>query len=277
MSKQQSTAFTFANEALRFFRSQPVFPGIVVLLGAVPLSLLEWAEKSLEPSPWAYAVQLLAVIAAMWSLGATLLIGRRMLERKAGRARTSLKAVAREALALVPMLAVTSLLQACLIAYAVLAWVTAVLLLLVTDTCSARELPMALWQCKPFFFTLPLLIPALVLGVRTVLWSVAAVIEGKPYRAAIRQSLHVTKRRFWHVAVTLVLLCAVFFGPAVVAAWAVDRMLTPLPATTALPLSIFLANVLVQVAITLVSLSLIPFFADLKKRRAADEAKRLLA
>ncbi len=238
--------FPLIAQAWTFSRKHPVFQAVLLWMSIVPLTLIDLFGTVVPPAnprldaAVQIALLVLESVVATWALAAFLLVGRRMLENRPGRARTSLKAVARESAPLVLPLLLTSLLRACIL----LEW--AVLLVL----------------------------PALVYGIRTTLYPVVLALEGLTYRDALRRSTELTRGRFWSVTGTLLLLTLVLIVPAELASLALSLIAERFsPAAEAV--AVLMGYALSGEAGLLFTLSLVALYGRLRTQQAADAAVAL--
>jgi uncharacterized membrane protein len=175
---------------------------------------------------------LLMWLIILWGISCVLVVGKRLLQHKAGRTRTSFKAVRSQgARALVPLL-LTGLLR----------------------------------DCFTILWMLALIVPGIVYALRTSLYQVITVCEEKPYREALQRSKDAMKGKTGMAVLTILALNVLLFLPVVM----IDQMGTELiPMEDILPsilLSIFVAG-LRSIALLLSLLSLILLYKHLTRGR----------
>ncbi len=233
-------------KAWDFLRDHPVFVPIIVWLGVVPGSSLDFLWSLFPASDPAQqhlqdlCLAVVRLLFAYWSLAAILLVGKRLLKQKAGRKRSSLLAVIHESAPLLIPLVCTSLLRACIAIY----------------------------------WALLLIIPALVYLLKTTFYPIAMVIDDAHYRAALKRSSELVTGRFWEVAWTLLLLVIILIAPAELAFYGLEIWLTPLGRVPEL-IALIVGNTLEQTAIVMLILSMIGYYGELTHAKAQAEAKRL--
>ncbi|MDD5751130.1 MAG: hypothetical protein PHS73_01255 [Candidatus Peribacteraceae bacterium] len=127
---------------------------------------------------------LLSVI-MLWGTACTVLVGRRLIQSKAGRSRSSFAALRREGAHYVLPLLLTGILRACLI---------------------------ILWGIL-------FIIPGVIYGIRTVFYTFTVVLEEKGFRAALRRSQTIVRGRTWRIFWKLVVLALVLYLPANFILW----------------------------------------------------------
>lgn len=226
--------FSILRAAWTFQRKQPVLGSIVVWLFFLPVVVSDGIDRSgvldaLIPDDQvrlAVSFILLAAVAVLtaWGAAATLLVGRRLIHKGAGRSRTSFRSAQRQSLTLVPRLIGTGILNACAVAErAALLAVPALAILLagpVGGTVLAGNRPGdlgALISRHPLLVLTPvLLLPAIAYAVRASLYQAAVGVDGLMYRPALRQSVTRVRGRFWTVTGNLLGVGGLLFGPVLV-------------------------------------------------------------
>ncbi len=114
--------------------------------------------------------QIMLALLTLWGTACVLVVGKRLLQTKAGRAKTSFPIVRTQgAASFVPLL------------------LTGIL----------RTVMGVLW-------TLLLIIPGIIYMIRTAFYPIVVVCEGVSYRPALKMCLELSKGRFWQVAGTVV-------------------------------------------------------------------------
>ncbi len=123
---------------------------------------------------------LVASLVVVWGVVCILSIGKRLLQAKSGRARSSFKAVRIQARTYFIPYLLTSIL---------------------------RGVITVLW-------TLLLIIPGIIYMVRTVFYPVIVVCEGTAYRPALKQSMEIVRGQFWSVLLSVLCLGLLTIVPA---------------------------------------------------------------
>jgi len=169
-------------------------------------------------------ILLLSVI-TIWGQCCVMVVGRRMLQTKAGRSRTSFAAVSSQAKAFVIPFILTHILRGCIT---------------------------LLWS-------LLLVVPGIVYAIRTVFSPVIIIGENTAYRAALQRSKDAVKGNFWQIVWTLFLLVAFLFViPSLLISVAALSLPQDEPASYA---AAFVASdIWIAIATILVNLSLIQMY-----------------
>lgn len=261
---------------------QPVLVPILAWLLILPSTLQEWLSRTgstlprllvelrvgvrLEELFISSAILLLSLV-TLWGWSCVLLLGKRMIQSRAGRARTSFRCVRKDALPFVLPLLFTSLLQGCFILYRSLLYVipTLVISLLLSHTPfsnfkTVNALILAIIALSP------LLLPALLYEVRTFFFDVTLVTEGRFYRAALRRSMDLTQGRSLRVLWTLLLLAFCTLLPGTVVSFLLDASASHLP-----PLFPYLTDLLSTIVwsctFLLFLLSVVAYYGALRDAR----------
>ena len=273
---------TLLAQAWAFQRKHPVCASIVLWMSALPLTavdLLRTAPQSPDRGLALAAAGALVVAETcilVWTQASTLLVARRMLQNKAGRARTSLKSVAGESAPFVPPLLLTALLRVAGIIQRGLLFVLPgiALLLLRPEQCVRQAtLPLTLAGCWPVLLLLPLLLPAVLYGFRTMFYDAALMLEGARHRDALRRSLALTKGRAWSATGTVLALLALLVVPAEIVAALLRALSEGSAALTAGAL--LLGNVAREWCAQLLALALVAYYGRLRSQSAADAVHAL--
>ena len=183
--------FTIIGESWSFWRKQQAAMHVTMLFLFLPMlgmSLLdataERLEKTMDVPPELQIVFALTVIllslALLWGDACTLSVGKRLLQAKSGRARTSFKTVRSQASGVF------------------LPYLLTYILRLITTL---------LWS-------LLLIVPGIVYAIRTAFFPIIVVCEGEAYRPALRRSMDLVNGQFWQVFWTLLGLSALILFPA---------------------------------------------------------------
>jgi hypothetical protein len=246
MAKRPSlNPFGLIGESWSFLRKQPALWSVLLWFMIVPAVAIEildtYRPQSELPSvdrigELGYVLAtLLFLFVTFWGAACIQVVGRRMIQSKAGRARTSFKAVRRDAVPLIIPLFFTDLLRSLVtLEWALLYLVPSGLLLIGWNECHAavpglieailaytgdsgpiadtiRAIPV---HCFAFIYLLPLLIPAVVYQIRSIFFDAVIGTEGLRYRQALRRSAEVVRGKFWKTTFALVVLGIVLFVPA---------------------------------------------------------------
>jgi hypothetical protein len=178
-----------------FVTRQPVLRMVVIVLFILPGSLINifstvlmWNDEGLLPLTdtqrgmltllLVAAIIILSII-MIWGNASVLLVGRRLARSRAGRNRTSFKAVRGEARRFILPLLLTELLRACFI---------------------------LLWG-------LLLIIPGVVYAIRTAFFEVVTVAEEVTYRSALRRSSEVISGKTWSALWRIVVIMCITILP----------------------------------------------------------------
>lgn len=197
------------------------------MLGSSLLTDVELRNKQvLEDQPELQILLVLAYIVLsltiMWGSVCMLTIGKRLLQAKSGRSRSSFKVVRTQAGKLFIPYVLTTIL---------------------------RSIFLLLW-------TLLLIIPGLIYAVRTVFYPVIVVCEDTPYRAALARSKSVVQGKFWAVAGTVVGLALLTLIPAQILAGMFGIMAKDAPAGIMLAGGVA-SSIIIALSLTVYLLSLI--------------------
>lgn len=124
-------------------------------------------------------LMLIFALLVIWGSACTLVIGKRLLTNRAGRNRTSFRAVARQARRYILPLFLTSILRTCFV---------------------------ILWG-------LLLIIPGIIYNIRTVFYGIVIVCEGPSYRQALNRSKEVAFGHTWKILWSVIGLALCTFLP----------------------------------------------------------------
>src|SRR3989338_701328 len=166
---------------------------------------------------------LLLSILVVWGTACILLVGKRLVQSKAGRARTSFATVRKDAATYVLPLLLTGILRACFTFFwmlpgLIILFIEILLLLperigvpLITTDSSG------MWTLMLLISTTGLgVIPSIIYSIRTVFYEVVVVGENKYYRGALQKSKQVVLGHTWRVLFYIVGLSVVLFFPPTV-------------------------------------------------------------
>lgn len=190
----------------------------------------------------------LFLFVTFWGVACVQVVGRRMIQSKAGRARTSFKSVRRDAVPLILPLFFTDVLRSLItLEWALLYIVPSGLFLIGWTECREAfpEILRTIFQsgmgevsgnvllsrfpavpvhCFAFFYLLPLLIPAAVYMLRTMLFDVIIGAEGLTYREALRRSQEVIRKRFWKTVFSVLGVVLILGIPAGLLSWGASSL-----------------------------------------------------
>ena len=227
--------FALFPQALAFLRKQPVFASIALWLLAVPYTLADITRELLERGGWQtgffpsagpqdsqrlnalpliIAINLAVLLLHAWADSANLIVARRLLKKNVGRARTSFKAVARQARPFIVPIILTSI----------------------------------LWVCQLGLGLVFLIIPGVIIGTRTFFFPMATVAEGKLYRASLRRSTEVVRGRTVRTLWNIMVIAAVVFLPVSIMTFFIDRAIEAAPFGVVV-IGRFLANTLLAIGV----------------------------
>lgn len=290
-------------EAWAFLRSQPALTNVFLWLLLAPVLLMDllneyWPEGDTDAvrqigNVGFLLATLLFVVVSYWGLASVLLVARRMVIHRAGRSRTSFKAVRRGSIRMILPLFFTSLLRTIVtIEWSLLAALPALLFVLGSQPCRATLSPLIsaagtilnggtadpfnvfvaqfLQRCGPMFFALPLLIPAAIYQLRTVFFAVVVTSEDLRYRDALRRSRSIVRGRTWQVLWVLLALGVILFVPVTIAGGIAQFLQTAFLPDLPI-LSALLYDVLYAGAGFLFLLSLVAFYGKLRKEKGRVE------
>ncbi len=271
--------------AWSFFRRQPALVPVFVWLLIVPTTLVDWLQRLralhlLDGNDSSLGVLctlliVLLTIVTVWGVASTLLVGKRLIQNKAGRARTSFRTVRRDALMLMFPLVLTSLLQACFLFYRALFFLIPALFFITLNVCgtgvplatTAAGLRQSLSGCWSFFLLVPLLLPACIYYVRTFFFEVVLVCEGLTYRCALIRSADLTRGFLVPLLLRLIATGFLLLAPGIIFGWAVEQS-APLATPIVFGLS-FLVILVQEFGSVLFILATIALFGSLRKHREA--------
>jgi hypothetical protein len=160
-------------------------------------------------------IQIILSLFLVWGTVCLLVIGKRLLQAKSGRSRTSFKVVRSEAAALIIPFVLTSIL---------------------------RNIMTILWGIL-------LIIPGIVYFIRTVFSPVVIACEGISYRPALRKSADVVRGNFWNVTLTMIGLGFLTLFPAQIFGTGFSLMAEGLPPAALLSAEVA-SSILFSLALT---------------------------
>lgn len=213
-----------------FLQTQPALRSVRLLLVFVPLLGMTIVQRLTLPYPLVLLLSCALSILLLWGNASVLMVGKRMMQKKAGRARTSFKAVRNQSSALIVSLLLTSLLRTIL---------TGLLLLV-------------------------FIVPGIFYATRTALFSVA-LLEKNSIRASLQASNRMVRGKTVSVFLTLVGLYVVMFLP-IGLLWFVFDWIIPETLLLAKLSADVLFVAMQSYAIVLYLLCLVQIYVELKKK-----------
>jgi hypothetical protein len=242
------SAFTLLGSSWQFFVRQPLLKRVLLEMLYLPTALLFivielgsessmaflWLQTQSGATPLSIHALLLLVnilfsLWLLWGIACVLVIGRRIIKNPAGRSRSSMSVVRREAFQYVLPLFLTDLLRDCIT---------------------------ALWS-------LLLVLPGIIYRTRTAFFAIVTVCEGKEYRDALKGSATVVKGRTWMVFWQLVSLMLLVLIPAWVCTIAIF-LVVDLPGSLGLPLVSFIAAIPLSIGFLFYQLATVHLYKALK-------------
>ena len=185
------SVFTLIGESWNFCRKQPALSSVGFWLLFLPLTGINWCMSYIQiaqqnvyggSNPLYFLASLCLLplgVLLMWGISCVLVIGSRLLAAKAGRSRTSFKAVRTEAKAFVIPLILTTIL---------------------------RNVMTILWAIL-------FIIPGIIYYVRTIFYVIIIVDEGMSYRPALHRSRDIVKGHTGDVFIKILLISIFLFAP----------------------------------------------------------------
>jgi hypothetical protein len=246
-TKSSSSVLQILQTSWQFLWNQPVLAWIAFWLYVIPFTLIEALRRLMDPSdplgttpvrsamqeidPHSIVFVLLIfglIFISFWGHTCLLLIGKRLIQQKAGRARTSFRTVRKEALPMVLPLLLTAVLRLCITLEWSLLFIAPAFLILIQPTCRVEIVSVvtAIQQgtaintvphCVLLLLLLtPLLLPAIVYTLRTSLFDSAFITEDLRFRKALRRSSKVMYGHFWHAMKLIIGACLCIGIPAMI-------------------------------------------------------------
>lgn len=260
------TTISIIRSSWEFFRKQPALLSVGFWLLFLPMlasdGLTAVIERKMVPEAMVaegrIAIIVLIVLLALlnvWGQCCVLVTGKRMLQTKAGRSRTSFRATASQAKAFIIPLLLTNILYACIIALWTLPGVAYILLLAYFSPASAQN-PILLSVSGLFA------LPAVIAAIRMVFFQVIVVGENTAYRAALKRSKDAVRNTFWKITGHLALLIVLLF---VIPMSVISIAALPLPMTLAWEAAVSAVNnAWIAVATILLNLCLILIYEKVR-------------
>lgn len=197
---RRSSILSPIGEAWRFYRKQPMLNAALLWLLVLPsiglteLSVLQeehpyfrmLAEEGIARMTdlrlflFVFAADIILSLLLLWGIACVLLVGKRLILKRAGRVRRSFKTVRTEAAGYLVPLLFTSVLR----------------------------------DCFTFFWSLLLIVPGILYYLQTTFYPIAVVAEDRGFRDALARSKEMTKGRLLSAVGTLIMIGMVLFVPA---------------------------------------------------------------
>jgi uncharacterized membrane protein len=226
--------FTIIGEAWSFYRKQPVLGQVVFWLLFLPMFLIEtWAQIIPEDAEsatvfWFLIGVIALAILIVWGSACVLVVGKRLINSRAGRSRTSFRTVRKQARKLIVPLILTDI----------------------------------LFDCFTFFWSLLLIVPGIIYSARAMFYPVVVAAEGKTYRKALKRSKNVVKGHTLDALLHVLGIGFVIFFPIITISFASVIVITnPL----FIFITIIVSNGITSIALMLYLLSIIILYRELKK------------
>jgi len=256
------TTISLIRSSWEFFRKQPALLSVGTWLLLLPMLATDVLTSVIEGKrlPETMATEghiaiiiliLVLNVLSIWGQSCVLVTGKRMLQTKAGRSRTSFRATASQAKAFIIPLLLTNILYACVIALWTLPGVAYVLLLAYANPANLQN-PILVSIAGLFA------IPAIVPAIRMAFFQVIVVGENIAYRAALKRSKNAVRNAFCKITGQLALLVLLLF---IIPMSVITIAALPLPTTSAWAAVVsVVSNAWITVATILMNLSLIQMY-----------------
>lgn len=278
MTSRSGSILAIIQTAWSFARKHTVLHEVTLWMLVIPSFLLATIDQLMPwdpPNPYAayltvsdqavpllIAVILLLFFITFWGYACVFFVGKRLIQNRAGRSRSSFSIVRKEALRLVlPLLLTNILWYGTTVALVLLFLLPLLLLAIVAAPADPIVMP---WPW--LLIGVPLLIPALLYAVRSSFFDVVIVTEKKMYREALRKSRGAVRGKTGRALWFFIAANAIFFGPPAIIGMLFDRSLLWMIPWLQLAMDAGL-SILFGIATVLYSLSSIVFFASLGKAR----------
>lgn len=207
----------FVAGAWTFLWRQPALVRCVLALVFLPLLAEEYLDQPMageRPEQTAVLVVLhvAVVVFLTWGIACVLTVGRRMLQAKAGRLRTSFNAVQGQARSLIVPLLLTDILRSCVtVLWGLPLIVAGVAFVAATDGMFDDLTWTQAFDAYPWLWgvlaaAVLLALPPLVYALRTSVSPFVVAYEKIAFRPALARSLALTKKRFGRTLAVVVLL-----------------------------------------------------------------------
>lgn len=262
---------TILGESWTFLRKQPAVLPVILWFQFLPMLFLAQIPRMEQSLPYFSAqttessiVLLLLTITfnliIIWGSVCVLLIAKRLLQAKAGRTRTSLRAVCAQSASFFLPYLLTSILRAIIALLWGFLFLIPIVIILWFSAPSLLKTPSAVTLTAALPWLLILLFPTLATIaslVRTAFYPILVLNEDIAYRPALRKSSALVRSRFWEVFFSIALLTLFLFIPAELISVIAQEMANDAPYAIALAadiigtLCVALASALYLLGITL--------------------------
>ena len=227
--------FSLIGTSWDFYKSQPVLNAVIFWLFVLPMTamaLLGDYQVNAAPNMGIIIMflNIALIILLLWGVACCTLVGKRLIRSRAGRARTSFKAVRKQAWRFVMNLLLTDLLR----------------------------------SCFTIFWALLLIVPGIIYQIRTFFYFIAIVCEGKGYRSALEQSQKAVKGKTWTALMYIIGLSLSIFLPLIVIDTAIIELVNYFDERLLIA-TYFVSSYLYSVGILIFILASISLYAELKK------------
>lgn len=214
----------FVGVGWNFFWRQPALVRAAFLLVFLPLlASYLLSAPFVDAGPESVAVlavlHLAAIVLLTWGIACVLTVGKRLLQAKSGRTRTSFRAVQGQARSLIVPLLLTDILRACM----ALLWALPLLLCTLAAAMTAHDRGSTLYAFAFLYPWLPVLgallaVPPALYMLRTMLAPFVVAYEKIAFRPALARSAQLTKERLPYTFIVAVLLLLLWTPGAVASA-----------------------------------------------------------
>lgn len=262
------TTVSIIRSSWEFFRKQPALASVAAWLLFLPMLATDALDTliqseaipstiDVEASIGIFVLTLMLTIITIWGQCCVLVTGRRMLQTKAGRSRTSFSATASEAKAFIIPMLLTSILYGCIIALCMLPAIAYVFFLAYNDPANLRD-PILLSLTGLF------ILPGIAYIVRMMFFPVIVVGENTAYRAALKRSKDAVRNHFWKIAGQMALLVALLFLLPMILIIIGTSLFLPEATPTTFAIESVATNLWMALATILVNLSLIQIYEKVR-------------
>lgn len=189
------SSISLIGNAWVFARRQPVLLPVLLWMIVLPSAVMNLIGAFSDPFPifprttevtvLIVLADILLSIIMLWGTACVVLIGKRLIQAKAGRSRSSFGTLRRQGAHFVLPLLLTGILRGCI---------------------------MILWGIL-------FIIPGVIYAVRTVFYTFTVVFEEKNFRSALKQSAMIVRGRTWGMLWTLIALATFLYLPANLVLW----------------------------------------------------------
>lgn len=215
-------AFRFVGSSWTFFWRQPALRTATMTLVFPPLLAMSYLDTdaavgSAEQAAVLFVLYVGATVVLTWGTACVLTVGKRLLQAKAGRLRTSFKAVRGHAAGLIVPIILTEILRGCItLLWGLPAVALTIYAMSTIDVPLLLEAPFA--DQRPFFYLSGVCVLLLLPAVYQILTSLASIVvayEKIAFRQALRRSIQLTWPRLGRTLVVTAIL-GLFWVPGIV-------------------------------------------------------------